>query len=271
MLQSAALYELGVGRWAEVREHLEEAAAIVRRLGDPRRLAEITGLGVWERYFQGDLPAVRAAAGRAGPARPPERRRPGPGLGGGRPRRRRAAHRRPGGGRGGPAAGGPAPAPAALLALQLGDRAGAVEPLRRALEQAARPLVKCYWFDLYAMSAEVALALWLDRRARGEGDAGPWRAMAVEAVGHLGRYARVFPIGRPRALLYRGLLAWTPGGRRPGPGGTGGPPWPPPSGWACATSRPWPSTCWAGTGSRGSARPTASGPGPCSSGWGSRT
>jgi hypothetical protein len=62
------------------------------------------------------------------------------------------------------------------------------------------------------MSAEVALALWLDRRGRGEGDAGPWRAMAAEAVGHLGRYARVFPIGQPRALLHRGLVAWT-GGR----------------------------------------------------------
>jgi hypothetical protein len=105
----------------------------------------------------------------------------------------------------------PAPAPGALLALQLGDRAGAAELLRRALEQAARPLVKCYWFDLYAMSAEVALALWLDRRGRGEGDAGPWRAMAAEAVGHLGRYARVFPIGQPRALLHRGLVAWTAG------------------------------------------------------------
>jgi hypothetical protein len=35
--------------------------------------------------------------------------------------------------------------------------------------------------------------------------------MAVEAVGHLGRYARVFPIGEPRHRLYRGLLAWTAG------------------------------------------------------------
>ena len=49
-----------------------------------------------------------ADAGRAGPAGPPQRRRPGAGLGGGRPRRGRAAHRRAGGGRG-----GPAPAPGA--------------------------------------------------------------------------------------------------------------------------------------------------------------
>ena len=108
----------------------------------------------------------------------------------------------------------PAPAPQALLALLTGDRALAVEALRRALEQAALPPVKCYWFDLYAMSAEVAIALWLDR-GRDGGDGGPWRAMATEGVRHLGRYARVFPIGRPRALLYRGLLAWTAG--RAGP------------------------------------------------------
>jgi hypothetical protein len=55
----------------------------------------------------------------------------------------------------------------------------------------------------------VATALWLDRRD--DGDAGPWRAMATEAVGHLGRYAKVFPIGEPRHRLYRGLLAWTAG------------------------------------------------------------
>ena len=91
----------------------------------------------------------------------------------------------------------------------------AVETLRRALEHAALPPVKCYWFDLYAMSAEVALALWLDRRGRDGGDTGPWRAMADQAVRYLGRYARVFPIGRPRALLHRGLLAWTAG--RAGP------------------------------------------------------
>jgi hypothetical protein len=108
-----------------------------------------------------------------------------------------------------------APASEAMLALLLGDRARAVEALRRALAQASRPPVKCYWFDLYAMSAEVALALWGERRGQDGGRAGPWRAMAVEATGYLGRFARVFPIGEPRARLHRGLLAWTDG--RPGP------------------------------------------------------
>jgi class 3 adenylate cyclase/tetratricopeptide (TPR) repeat protein len=211
VLQSAALYKLGVGRWAEVREHLDDATAIVRRLGDPRRLAELTGLAIWERYFQGDLPAVSPMLA--------ELDRLGRHSGDAQVRAWAVAGHGVAGLRTGDLAGAAsalrrrsAPAPEALLAVQLGDRPAAAEHLRRALEQAARPVVKCYWFDLYAMSAEVALALWLDRRSRGEGDRGPWPAMAAEAVGHLGRFARVFPIGRPRALLYRGLIAWT-GGR----------------------------------------------------------
>jgi len=207
VLQAAALYGIGVGRWAEVGRHLAEAEAIVRRLGDPRRLAEITGLQIWERYFQGEfsgLPPILAELDRVGRQSGDAQVRSWAaaghavaGLRTGDLEEAAAALRRR-----------PAPAAEALLALQLGDRAGAVEALRRALHRASRPPVKCYWFDLYAMTAEVALALWLDSRARGEGDTGPWPAMAAEAVGCLGRYARVFPIGRPRARLYRGLLAW---------------------------------------------------------------
>ena len=94
--------------------------------------------------------------------------------------------------------------------------------------------------------------------------------MAAEAVGHLGRYAQVFPIGEPRHRLYRGLLAWTAG--RPAAARRD---------WQAALAaaerlgmrydRPWPWTPWAGTGSPGSAPPSGSGPWPCSSGWGSRT
>ena len=193
-----------------MREHLEEAHAIVRRLGDPRRLAEITGLQVWERYFRGELTGLSpmlAELDRIGRQSGDAQVRAWAVAGhavaglrvGNREEATAALFRRP------------APASEAMLALQLGDRARAVEALRRALEQASRPPVKCYWFDLYAMTAEVALALWLDSRARGEGDAGPWRAMATQAVGYLGRYARVFPIGEPRARLHHGLLAWTAG------------------------------------------------------------
>ena len=214
VLQASALYGIGVGRWPEVRERLDEAAGIVRRLGDPRRLAEITGLQVWERYFQGELTAV--------PPMLAELDRLGRQSGDAQVRSWAVAGHAVVGLRTGnleeaAAALGrrPAPASEALLALQLGDRGRAVEALRRALEQAARPPVKCYWFDLYAMAAEVALALWLDRRGRDAGRSGPWEAMAAQAVAYLGRYARAFPIGEPRHRLHRGLLAWMAG--RPGP------------------------------------------------------
>jgi class 3 adenylate cyclase/tetratricopeptide (TPR) repeat protein len=212
VLQASALYGIGVGRWPEVRERLDEAAGIVRRLGDPRRLAEITGLQVWERYFQGELAAV--------PPMLAELDRLGRQSGDAQVRSWAVAGHAVVGLRTGnleeaAAALGrrPAPAPEALLALQLGDRARAVEALRRALELAARPPVKCYWFDLYAMAAEVALALRLDRQRAGDRD-GPWEAMAAQAVGYLGRYAGVYPIGEPRHRLHRGLLAWLAG--RPG-------------------------------------------------------
>jgi class 3 adenylate cyclase/tetratricopeptide (TPR) repeat protein len=210
VLQAAALYGIGVGRWAEVRRQLDEAAGIVRRLGDPRRLAEITGLQIWERYFLGELagmPPMLAELDRLGRQSGDAQVRSWAVAGhavaglrvGNLDEAAAALARRP------------APAPEALLALQLGDRPRAVEALRRALEQAARAPVKCYWFDLYAMTTEVALALWLDERGRGGRD-GPWRAMAVQAAGYLDRFARVFHIGEPRARLHRGLLAWV-GGR----------------------------------------------------------
>jgi class 3 adenylate cyclase/tetratricopeptide (TPR) repeat protein len=214
VLQAAALYGIGVGRWAEVHERLEEAEGIVRRLGDPRRLAEITGLQVWERYFRGELAAVPPMLAeldrlgrQSGDAQVRAWAMAGhavTGLRTGNPEEAAAALGRRA-----------APASEAMLALLLGDRPRAVEALRRALAQASRPPVKCYWFDLYAMSAEVALALWGERRGQDGGRTGPWRAMAVQATGYLGRFARVFPIGEPRARLHQGLLAWTDG--RPGP------------------------------------------------------
>ena len=214
VLRAAALYELGAGRWRQVRERLEEAAGIVRRLGDPRRLAEITGLLVWELYFQGEFAGIRPLLAeldllgqRSGDAQVRAWAMAGHAVNGLRTGDLDAAAKALGQ--------RPAPAPEAMLRLQQGDRPAAVEALRRALEQASRPPVKCYWFDLYAMTTEVAMAVWLDSRRRGDGDRGPWRPMAEQAVGYLGRYARVFPIGQPRALLYRGLLAWLAG--RPAP------------------------------------------------------
>ncbi len=65
----------------------------------------------------------------------------------------------------------------------------------------------------YASVAEVTLALWEkaladeeDRRYRQR-----LAPAARQAVRELGRYARTFPVGRPRTLLARGRLAWIDG------------------------------------------------------------
>jgi tetratricopeptide (TPR) repeat protein len=211
VLQEAALYAIGVGRWRQVREWLEEAVGIARRLGHRRRLAEITGLLFWERYFtgvfaaNGPLLAELDRLGRhSGDAQVRAWALGGQAVNGLRlgdlESVAQALQRRP------------APALAAMLHLRRGDRDAAAQALGQALEQARLPPVKCYWFDLYAMAAEVAVALWLDARRRQAGDTAARGALATEAVRCLRRYARRFPIGEPRALLYRGLLAWT-GGR----------------------------------------------------------
>ena len=268
VLQAAALYGIGVGRWAEVRQHLEEADAIVRRLGDPRRLAEITGLRIWERYFQGELPAVRpvlaamdrlgrhsgdaqvrawavaghaviglrtgdleqAAAALAAAVRARARGPAGPPA------------RGPGQGRGGPAAGPRAGRPP-------GGQVLLVRPVRHDRRGGDGPVAG---------------------PARRAGDAGPWRAMATEAVGHLGRYAKVFTIGEPRHRLYRGLLAWA-GGRRGGQARLAGRPGRRRAPRHALRPGPGPGHPRPARGRRASARPSGSGPWPCSSGSGSRT
>jgi tetratricopeptide (TPR) repeat protein len=212
VLQAAALHGIGLGRWRQVRAWLEEAAGIARRLGHRRRLAEITGLRYWECYFTGELAATRRLL--------EELERLGRGSGDAQVRAWALGGQAVLGLRTGDLEAAaqalqhrPAPALAAMLALRRGDRAAAERALTQALAQARLPPVKCYWFDLYAMTAEVAVALWLDARRRQAGDAAARGALAAEAVRCLRRYARVFPIGEPRLLLHRGLLAWT-GGRQ---------------------------------------------------------
>jgi class 3 adenylate cyclase len=211
VLEQGGLYALGVGRWPQARAHLEEAAAVLERVGDRRRLAEVSALLAWLAYFQG------AFADAAGPIAELDRlgRQTGDlqiqswvlvgqaviALRTGdldaaesllRDRR--------------------APALAALLSLRRGDRQGARELLPAAFGWARVAPVKCYWFDLYAVTAEVAIALWHASRQDGHGDESAARAAAGQAVRYLRRYARAFPIGQPRSLLCEGLVAWV-GGR----------------------------------------------------------
>jgi hypothetical protein len=79
------------------------------------------------------------------------------------------------------------------------------------LEPVRAAPIKCYWYELYATTAEAAIALWQASRRRNIGDQPTVRAaaeQAEQAMRALHRYAKVFPIGQPRALLCQGLLAW---------------------------------------------------------------
>jgi class 3 adenylate cyclase/tetratricopeptide (TPR) repeat protein len=65
-------------------------------------------------------------------------------------------------------------------------------------------------------TTEVYLKVWESQAAAAQAT-GEIKAAAREAVKVLGRYARVFPIGKPRAHLWQGTYDWLDG--RPGPAG----------------------------------------------------
>jgi class 3 adenylate cyclase len=210
VLQVSALYGVGVGRWPRARAHLEEAAAILRRLGDRRRLAEVSALRSWVAYFQGrfaDAATLIAELDRfgrhSGDAQVQSWALVGQAANalrsGDLDRAVLLLQDRQ------------APALAALLYLRRGESQAAHETIQAALEWTRIPPIKCYWFDLYAMTAEVAIALWQVSRQHGSDEEAAARTVAQQAVRSLRRYAHTFPIGQPRLLLCQGLLAWISG------------------------------------------------------------
>jgi hypothetical protein len=103
-----------------------------------------------------------------------------------------------------------APALTALLHLRRDEREAAADALTAALPLTTRRPTECYSFDLYAATAEVAVALW---EAAGDGGRPGPGNLAAQACRGMRRYARIFPIGVPRALLLEGRRHWA-GGRR---------------------------------------------------------
>ncbi len=104
--------------------------------------------------------------------------------------------------------------------LRLGDADAAwLEAEKAALLTAGSPPTMPHSLTGYACVAEVTLALW-ERPLEETGGAASEELRrrlapaARRAVRELERYARTFPVGRPRALLARGRLAWIDG--RPG-------------------------------------------------------
>ncbi|MBN1890721.1 MAG: AAA family ATPase [Thermoflexales bacterium] len=83
------------------------------------------------------------------------------------------------------------------------------------LIQGSRP-VWAVAFDGYAAMAQVYLAVWeAEQIAQSEGkdEGADVRARAQKACRDLHAFARVFPIGRPRAWLYQGWYEWLAGNR----------------------------------------------------------
>jgi tetratricopeptide (TPR) repeat protein len=207
VLQFAALYGIGMGRWVAAAEQLDEAAEIVQRVGDRRRLGEINALRGCVAYFQGDLAraatlfaalrhygsqhrntqiqawALLAQATHA--ARSGDLDQAMLVLGDRR-----------------------APALEALQHLRHDEWQAASKSVQAALEPVRAAPVKCWWYELYATTAEAAIAVWQASRQGDIGDQPTLRAAAEQAVRALRRYAKAFPIGRPRVLLCQGLLAW---------------------------------------------------------------
>jgi class 3 adenylate cyclase len=212
VLQFAALYGIGVGQWAQATAHLEEAAEILRQFEDRRRLGEINVLRACVAYAQGDLGRTAALLA--------ELRRYADQIHDAQLQAWALIAQATTAARSGDLdqaalllQGRRAPALQALLHLRQGDWQAAREAVQVALASAGVAPIKCYWLDLYATTAEAAIALWHASRQRGPGEQATARAAAGQAMRSLRRYAHVFPIGQPRALLCQGLLAWV--GERP--------------------------------------------------------
>jgi tetratricopeptide (TPR) repeat protein len=94
-----------------------------------------------------------------------------------------------------------------LLARQMADRAAAL------IAQSAPNVYS--GLEAYAGVAEVYLGLWEQagacRTSAQEPQAAPLREQASHACQVLRRYARLFPMGRPRARLWQGLWYWLAG------------------------------------------------------------
>ncbi len=234
-LQIAAVYDMGVGHWDQARARLTQVSELVRGVGDRRRVAEADALFAWVAYFQGDFADGAARfvnlyrdARRSGDVQAQSWGVQGQAISALRTGDLdRAAHL---------LTERSAPALAALLHWRRGEPAAAQQAVETTLPWTRRRPTKCYWFDMYAATAEVAVGL-LEAAGGPAGQpapagrrklAGRWGSaggqelarwqelvgLAERACKGLWGYARVFPVGRPRAWLCQGLLHWLTG--RPG-------------------------------------------------------
>jgi class 3 adenylate cyclase len=218
-LEVNALYRIGTGEWGRARDAAAEAAEIADRLGDRVRWQQNTSLLSEVAYYQGEFArsaelavAVYASARAAGNAQqevvglfsqarsllPRGRLDEAVAL------LERAAALLGNVGRSEEIT---THGLRAAAYLRRGDHARARRAAETALDLIRRtPPLGMYALEGYAGTAEVFLTLW---------EAGPERpAMARRAhraCAALRGFARVFPIGRPRAALWTGRALWLAG------------------------------------------------------------
>jgi tetratricopeptide (TPR) repeat protein len=99
----------------------------------------------------------------------------------------------------------------ALARLRTGERDGAYESASRALSflAASQPVADWIQHGTAAVAEVLLTLLETDGPVRGS-----LEEQARQAVRAMRRFARRFPVGRPHALLWGGLLAWLSGHRR---------------------------------------------------------
>jgi tetratricopeptide (TPR) repeat protein len=220
------VYSLGLAEWAPAMKYLELAAEVSRRFGDMRRWEEVTTLLATAVYYQGDLRRCEGLFAEV--------------LEHGRARGDDQAHVF-------------GLVGLAMCGLHRGEEALALDHLDRAAglvtthmglgqliwvhgvsatghwlcghpaeaeaqaRRAAEAIRRCrpatvYTLEGYAGTAFTFLQLW--RAARGTARERELRREARQACRDFRHFARVFPIGRPRAWRYQGMAAAVDGKTR---------------------------------------------------------
>jgi class 3 adenylate cyclase/tetratricopeptide (TPR) repeat protein len=210
VLQLAALQAFAVGRWSETAETLDEAFSLSERAGDRRRALELRTLRAWALLTRGDLRAagpLLAALERDAASEGDLRSRAAAGTGlavvalrQGEVEKGMSLVR-----------GRRAPALLPFAHALRGEAREALASLPEAVAQGRARPVKCWGLERFALPAEAALRLRESEAELGPEERARLATLAREAVAACARFARVFPIGEPRAALLAGTAAWLDG------------------------------------------------------------
>ena len=229
MLEVTSLYRIGLGQWEEAQEGLNRAVEIFHRLGARGRWEESLGLLGYVFYHQGDFAASQKLLNDCYASA--RRRGDGPAQAWALCGQVENGLRLGQEGHADKAVALSEQATEALLAENL-DRADeiraygllAVAYLRRNESLLARATARTaeqriaqlsptaiYSLEGYAGVTEVYLMLWENNSAQQISKRSALQKSARHACKALHKFARVFPIGRPRAWLWDGLYYWLSG------------------------------------------------------------